>query len=61
MDMSWMDDLARIHGVVSIMLVDKDGLVVAQAGRASDRIAPHTALMCQNGCPLKLPYKGDRP
>ncbi len=41
----WMDRIARIYGVDCSIIVDKDGLVVAQAGEASDRIAPHSAMM----------------
>ncbi len=45
MDIKWIDKLSQIFGVVSVMLVDRDGLVVAEAGRSSERIAPHSALM----------------
>ncbi|HHE46469.1 MAG TPA: roadblock/LC7 domain-containing protein [Bacteroidetes bacterium] len=41
----WMDKIASIYGVDYAYIVDRDGLVIAQAGEASDRIAPHSALM----------------
>ena len=47
MDIKWIDKLAGIYGVTSVLLVDRDGLVVAQAGVASEIIAPHSALMVQ--------------
>jgi predicted regulator of Ras-like GTPase activity (Roadblock/LC7/MglB family) len=41
----WMDRIASIYGVDCALIVDKDGLVICQAGEASERIAPHSALM----------------
>lgn len=45
MNMKWVDALAEIHGVTSVILVDRDGLVFSQAGEASEKVAPHSALM----------------
>ncbi len=45
MDMKWIDKLARIFGVTSALLVDHDGLVIAESGNADDAVAPHSALM----------------
>ena len=46
-DIRWIDRIAAIYGVSSVLLVDRDGLVIAQAGSASEVIAPHSALMVQ--------------
>lgn len=48
MDTRWIDRISGIYGVTSAILVDRDGLVIAQAGSASEKIAPHSALMVQN-------------
>ncbi len=45
MDVKWINKLAKIYGVNGVMLVDRDGLVVAQAGEVSEQVAPHSALM----------------
>ncbi|MFC2170583.1 hypothetical protein ACFLQJ_01240 [Calditrichota bacterium] len=45
MDMKWVGKLAKIYGVTSVILVDRDGLVISQAGEALDKVAPHSALM----------------
>lgn len=45
MEVDWIKKLADIYGVESAMIVDRDGLVVAKAGLASDRLAPHSALL----------------
>jgi predicted regulator of Ras-like GTPase activity (Roadblock/LC7/MglB family) len=47
MDIKWIDRVAAIYGVTSVLLVDRDGLIIAQAGSASEVIAPHSALMVQ--------------
>ncbi|MDP8208109.1 MAG: hypothetical protein P9L92_15700 [Candidatus Electryonea clarkiae] len=44
-DMKWVDKLSEIYGVTSVILVDRDGLVITQAGEALDEVAPHSALM----------------
>lgn len=41
----WVEQIANIYGVDSSQIVDLDGLVVAQAGMASDRVAPHSVLL----------------
>ncbi|MDP8241261.1 MAG: hypothetical protein P9X24_19405 [Candidatus Hatepunaea meridiana] len=41
----WLDKITTIYGVECSLIVDKDGLVVSQAGSAPERIAPHSALM----------------
>ena len=41
----WMDKIASIYGVDCALIVDKDGLVICQAGEASERIAPHSAIL----------------
>jgi len=41
----WMNKIAAIYGVDCALIVDKDGLVICQAGEASERIAPHSAMM----------------
>jgi predicted regulator of Ras-like GTPase activity (Roadblock/LC7/MglB family) len=48
MDIKWMDRISGIYGVTSALLVDRDGLVIAGSGSASEVIAPHSALMVQN-------------
>lgn len=45
MDVKWINKLDRIYGVESVLLVDRDGLVIAEAGDSSERIAPHSAMM----------------
>ncbi|MBD3165992.1 hypothetical protein GF324_05305 [bacterium] len=45
MDIKWVDKLARIYGVNGALLVDKDGLIIADAGDTSEQVAPHSALM----------------
>ncbi len=45
MDMKWIDKLARIYGVDSALLVDHDGLVIAESGSVEATVAPHSALM----------------
>jgi predicted regulator of Ras-like GTPase activity (Roadblock/LC7/MglB family) len=47
MDIKWIDRIAGIYGVTSVLLVDRDGLVVAQSGASSEEVAPHSALMVQ--------------
>ena len=41
----WMEKIAAIYGVDCTLIVDKDGLVICQSGEASERIAPHSAIM----------------
>ncbi len=45
MDVKWLNRIAEIYGIKSALIVDRDGLVVAEAGEASDLVAPHSALM----------------
>ncbi len=44
MDMKWIDKIVEIHGVTAALLVDHDGLIIAQAGTVSDMVAPQSAL-----------------
>lgn len=45
MEAKWLDDISKISGVTAAFLVDHDGLIVSQAGMASQWIAPHSALL----------------
>ncbi len=44
MEIHWVDRIANIHGVVSALIVDLDGLVMAQAGSTSEIAAAHSSL-----------------
>lgn len=44
MEVRWVDRIANIHGVVSALIVDLDGLVMAHAGSTSDIAAAHSSL-----------------
>jgi len=41
----WVERINGIYGVDCVLIVDRDGLVISKAGRASAQIAPHSALM----------------
>ncbi len=45
MEIKWIDNISAIRGVNSAILVDFDGIVVAEAGKMSDWIPPLSALM----------------
>ena len=45
MKVKWLEKFAGIYGVKGALLVDHDGLVVAQTGDVSDQVAPRSALM----------------
>lgn len=45
MDVKWIDNISTIRGVKSAILVDFDGIVVAESGKMSDWVPPLSALM----------------
>lgn len=47
MNMQWINSIAEIYGVTAALLVDHDGIVIAQAGDVSDTMAPHSTLLVQ--------------
>ncbi len=47
MNLQWIDSLADIFGVTAVLLVDHDGIVIAQAGDVSGTMAPHSTLLVQ--------------
>ncbi|MDP8228760.1 MAG: hypothetical protein P9M15_04840 [Candidatus Electryoneaceae bacterium] len=45
METKWIDNISKISGVTAVLMVDHDGLIVTQAGTASQWVAPHSALL----------------
>jgi len=45
MQVEWVERINDIYGVDCALIVDLDGLVISEAGKASAQIAPHSALM----------------